>query len=205
MTQLVSNQTRTRKIKVGDKYISVRRVLVSSETKESLGYRSKRVIVSKFPVNPLHIEKQIARKKADIMRSIPLMSKEEKDKFMKSKPLDFVEDKTGYRLYDIFCVTCSEKVATVWSKDESLKDWVDLHYICSYDQVEWSGCMAVSVSPIDGSLGFECVCGEDTRDFRVKKGMPPIQKQLMIEYSLKHREFNTLNSRFIAIKQKGNN
>jgi hypothetical protein len=73
--------------------------------------------------------------------------------------------------------------------------------VCWYDKRSWHGCMTVNVSELDGMLGFECVCGEDTRDFRRAKNMPGVMKALRTEYSMNHRQFGKQTSSFLAVKK----
>lgn len=128
------------------------------------------------------------------------MHPEQIEQFIAKGPIDFLEDKGDRKKYHILCATCGDKVAYVWAKDQKLTDWADLHYICWYDRESWRGAMAINVSPVDGALGIECACGEDTREFRVNKTLAPIQRNLMSEYSLKHRDFATPDSRFVAVQ-----
>lgn len=173
----------------------------SEEAKNKLGkYTKTHTIISKFAINPNSIERLIARKKAEIFQRIALMGKDEKKDFMAGEPIDFVEDKGKRKRFNINCVRCGEKVAYCWAFNEALEGWCDLHYICWYDRKSWHGAMALNVSPLDESLGFECACGEDTRDFRGNKNMPPIQKRLMIEYTMTHKEFGKKTSKFLAIQ-----
>ena len=179
----------------------VRRIPPSAEAIKSLGLRTKREVIGHMAINPPEIEKQIRMLKTNILRDMAMMSPIEREEFIAKGPIDFVKDKGKRNRYDIYCTNCGEKVAYVWAINEKLANWCDLHYLCWYDEESWRGAMAVNVSPIDGHIGIECACGEDTRDFRTNRNMPPIQKKLMIEYSQKHREFATKDSRFIAVTE----
>lgn len=188
-----------RKIKLMDgKEIEVRKIKPSKEAIKQLGFRTRMELVGHIAVNPLHIERQIALEKAEIIRSMAMMNTNERIDFIDKGPVDFVKDKQGLKKYTIRCSTCGEKVAYCWAKNDKLEGWCDLHYICWYDKETWYGAMAVNVSPIDNRIGFECACGEDTRDYRANRTLPPIQKRLMTEYSQKHRDFGSPNSKFIA-------
>lgn len=179
----------------------IRIVLPSEEMRSKLTkHTKKQVVISKFPINPPKIEALIQRKKVRIMREVALMNAAERADFVAEAPLDFVDDKGNRKKFSINCTRCGEKVAYCFANNEALEDWVDLHYICWYDKKSWHGAMAVNISRIDGSLGFECACGEDTRDFRGNRTMPPIQKQLMVEYGMAHREFGKPTSKFIAVQ-----
>jgi len=182
--------------------VEVRRVPPSKEALKELGLRSKIEIVSHLSINPPHIERKIALKKAEIIRSMAAMDRETQIKFIAEGPIDFVSDKENRKLFDIICTRCGDKVAYVWARTEKLEDWVDLHYVCWFDKFSWRGAMTINVSPIDARIGFECACGEDTRDFRKSRSLPPVQRELMIEYSMKHRDFGNKDSKFIAVAKK---
>jgi len=102
--------------------------------------------------------------------------------------------KPGYNRYKIVCAQCGQTVAFVYAKDKYLTDWCDLHYYNWCDRKRWYGCATVNISPIDGKLGFECFCGNDTRDFRNSATLPPKE----IEARLKKRDFGKPNSGFIV-------
>ncbi len=189
----------TREVSLGGVKVRVRKIPPSKEALKGLGMRSQRSIIAHIAINPPEIARKIAVQKAEILREMALMSHVERERFIDKGPIDFVPDKGDRVKYDVFCSGCGEKVAYVWARNEKLDDWCDLHYICSYDKESWRGAMAINVSPIDGKIGIECACGEDTRDFRTSKHLPPIQKRLMIEYSMKHRHFGDSDSRFAAI------
>lgn len=198
--QLESERTRTVK-RLDGSTVQVRKASVSGEAIKALGqYRHKREIIGFIAINPPDIERSIARYKAEIMRSMAMMSPGERADFMAKGPIDFVKDKGNRNKYFITCVRCGEKIAYVWAKNDKLQDWCDLHYLSWHDKSSWYGCFEVSISKVDGHIGFECACGEDTREFRTNNSMPPIQKQLMVEYSLEHREFGTKKSAFVAVK-----
>lgn len=188
----------TREVIIGGVKSRVRKMQPSKEAIKSLGLRTRREIISHMPVNPPEIESQIRMLKANILREMARMTHRQRMDFAEI-PIDFVKDKGDRQKYDIWCSRCGDKVATVWADNEKLDNWCDLHYICWYDKDSWRGALTVNVSPIDKKIGFECACGEDTRDFRANRALPPVQKQLMIEYSLKHREFGKSTSKFAAI------
>lgn len=106
----------------------------------------------------------------------------------------------GMRKYQILCDNCGDSVAFIYATDESLTDWCDLHYTCFNDGKYWHGCMSVNISPIDQSLGFECSCGQDTRDFRANNTLPNNVLIKIIERNSKGREFNKKDSKFKVIK-----
>lgn len=194
---------RTREVKTIGETKHVRKIPPSKEAINSLGPRTKREVTGHMAINPPEIEKQIRMQKATILREMAMMSAIEREEFIAKGPIDFVKDKGNRKRYDITCTNCQDQVAYVWADNEQLDNWCDLHYLCWYNKTSWRGAMAINVSPIDGKIGIECACGEDTRDFRTNRNMPPIQKKLMIEYSQKHRDFATKDSRFIALESKG--
>jgi len=189
----------TREVIIGGQKFRVRKIVPSSAAIKGLGARTKRVIVSHMPIEPRDLQKKFAMKRADILREMALMSAADREMFIDKGVIDFVTDKGDRKKYDIFCSRCSEKVAYVWAANDKLDEWVDLHYICWYNKESWRGALSINVSPIDGRIGIECACGEDTRDFRTAKHIPPIRRTLMIEYSLKHRQFGSPESKFAAI------
>jgi len=191
----------TRSTVINGKKVELRVVKPSDEAIKSLGMRSKRTIVSPIAINPPSKEKHFAMEKANLLRSLARMSPVVRNAYLKSKaPFDFVKDKKGYKQYRISCVRCGDQIATVWATDMSLKDWCDLHYTCWHDENTWYGAMEVQISLIDEQLGFECACGEDTRDFRTAKSMSPVLRDLAANYSMKHREFNKPTSVFLVEK-----
>lgn len=190
----------TREVVIGGKKSRVRRVTPSEEAINSLSkYKDKHDIIGHIAVNPPEIENKIRMQKASILREMAMMNPGERRQFIDEGPIDFC-DHANKKKYYIICRRCNEKTAYVWADNETLENWCDLHYLCSYDRITWYGAMAINVSPIDGKIGIECTCGEDTRDFRVNKTMPPIQKQMMIYYSQKHRGFGKNTSAYAAIQ-----
>lgn len=189
----------TREVNIGGIKSRVRKLPPSKEALKGLGMRTHREIVGHIAINPPDIAKKYAFQKAEILREMSLMTAVDRERFIEKGPIDFVVDKDGRQKYELLCSRCGEKVAYLWARNEQLEDWCDLHYLCSYDKDSWKGALAINVSPIDGKLGVECACGEDTRDHRANRTLPPIAKRLMIEYSIKHRDFGNSNSRFAAI------
>ena len=127
----------------------------------------------------------------------------------------------GYRRYIVYCVDCGAKVAEVSATDDKLENYCDLHYAYALvKEVEtrtvkqtdpkkkpkkekltsawWRGCATINVSPVDGKLGFECFCGNDTRDFRNSKTLPPRE----IQMRLARREFCKRDSGFVATREE---
>lgn len=190
----------TREVIIGGKKSRVRRVTPSEEAIKGLGeYQTRNDIIGHIAINPPEIENKIRMQKTSILREMAMMGASQRREFIDKGPIDFW-DHANKKKYYIICRRCSEKTAYVWADNEALEGWCDLHYLCSYDKVAWYGAMAINVSPIDGKIGIECTCGEDTRDFRVNKTMPPIQKELMISYSQKHRGFGKNTSAYAAIQ-----
>lgn len=166
--------------------------------------KERREVVSFIPINPPNIEREFVMQKADTLKMMATMKLQDRIAFMeKSGPIDYVKKKgTGFKKYFVRCGSCGDMNAWVWAMDETLEKWCDLHYVFWHDKDHWHGCLAVNVSPIDRRLGFECACGEDTRDFRANKSLPRVVRSLLIDYSSKHRGFNHPHAKFIATKAK---
>ncbi len=197
MMQLQTGMTRSVKTLTGT--IKVMKRQPSDEALTGLGLRSKQEMIGHLAINPTEIDRKVSYLKAEILREMAMMSPRDRMLFAE-KPIDFVQDKGTRKKYWIVCARCGDKVAYVWAENEKLDNWCDLHYYCWYTKTTWRGARAINVSPIDGKLGVECSCGEDTRDFRCAKGMSPIQKSLMIDYTQNHRDFGLPTSSFIAIE-----
>lgn len=117
-------------------------------------------------------------------------------------------DKKGMKKYVIYCSKCKENIAVLWAKDKKLSDWCDLHYISEAriikDDCYWFGCASVNISPVDLSLGFECFCGNDTRDFRGNQTLGEEKLSAMIKKTEKGRSFGNKDSRFkLKLFRKG--
>lgn len=123
----------------------------------------------------------------------------------------------GKKKFEIRCGVCGDLVAYVYASSEHLVDWCNLHYVSEPKLIvvkkkegkkiiktefgEWHGCMAVNISPIDGKLGFECACGNDTRDFRLAHLTNDVVKAKMKENMI-GRDLNQSNSKFILVEVK---
>lgn len=133
----------------------------------------------------------------------------------------------GMKKYVVTCSQCSAVMAHVHAPDKSLTDWCDLHYLTQtkteeyeveYSEINkkgkevlktrketrifWHGCMAVNISPIDQSLGFECTCGQDTRDFRANTTLPSKEKEKWVKKTQIGRKFGETNSQFKVKEMK---
>ena len=169
----------------------MQKISVSPEAKKELvlSKQATRRIVSWFPVDLPNCECQ------------PILTK------MKKTPgtiehLECPKDKKGYKNYKVACTVCKSDIAILWAKDATLKDWCDLHYITEHDSEEWNGCMAVNISPFDLSLGFECTCGNDTRDFRANTTLSQKELSIKIKETEAGRAFNTKSSKFSVTEVK---
>jgi len=105
-------------------------------------------------------------------------------------------DKSGMKQYFIMCSNCKAHVATVWSVDKIMSDYCDLHYMSTTDGEVWYGALSLNQSPINGILGIECACGNDTRDFRSNTTLPPKIKDKKIKENDRGRSFGKRNSKF---------
>lgn len=130
----------------------------------------------------------------------------------------------GMKKYEVKCKKCFEIVAYIRATDAKLADWCDLHTVSEarlieipvlvdklvekekyveVQQVEvmrqvgkWFGCLAVNISPINETLGFECACGQDTRDFRASLGLNPVLLTRKIKETMQGRDFGKEDSKF---------
>ena len=153
----------------------MRKVSVSKEAKRQLTQEGKlkKKIVSWFPVDLPDCECQ------------PILVEMRKNPTMMGY-LTCPKDKTGYKQYEVKC-KCGNDIAVLWAKDETLTEWCDLHYLCEHNKKTWKGCMAVNISPIDLTLGFECTCGNDTRDFSANTTLSPKDKENKIKENKKNK------------------
>jgi len=60
---------------------------------------------------------------------------------------------------------------------------------------QWHGCATLQVSPFDNKLGFECFCGNDTRDFRVRSNLTGKELASKLKENMIDRDFSK-NSKF---------
>lgn len=184
-----------------------RRKIGMNRVSEDLAKRTPsnkfRVVIGHFAINPPHIEKGIKHEKARIIREVSRMSPKEKAEFFDSDPIDFVEDKKGLKQFFIYCNNCGDVVAYCWAKKANLEGWCDLHHITYNDREMFRGCITPNVSLVDGRLGFECACGEDTRDHRKGSTLPPQARRLMIDYVMAHRDFGKETSSYRAEEANG--
>ena len=102
----------------------------------------------------------------------------------------------GYKHYEIICNNCGHTLARCWAKDETLKDYFDLHYVCSTDGENWYGAMSLNLSPIDAKIGLECSCGQDTRDFRANTTLPSKKLKDKISANAIGKDFAKADSKF---------
>jgi len=139
-------------------------------------------------------------------------------------PIDCPRSK-GMKKYEIYCSDCGDLIAYINADNEQLDNWCNLHYVSEakigketqifheekkikgkikliakereVEIGEWYGCMGLQISPIDDKLGFECSCGNDTRDFRIKNNLTGLQLKDKLNNNMINRDFST-NSKFIA-------
>lgn len=115
----------------------------------------------------------------------------------KFKYIECPRSRKGMKKYKVVCGKCGEDIAELWATSPKLEDWCDLHYLSWHDLNDWHGCIAVNISPLDQTLGFECACGNDTRDFRL--GICNIKgKELRdkISETMQGRDFGRKDSKF---------
>lgn len=110
------------------------------------------------------------------------------------------KDKTGKQKYQVTCTNCKAILAECYASDGTLSDWFDLHYIQETNGKKWTGCLTVNVSPLDGKIGFECCCGQDTRDFRSRRSnLHGKELDEKITETSSGREFGLDKSKFKAV------
>lgn len=198
------------------------RVSTSQEETEFLQKAGlkEREIIGFFPVDRADCACQAGIKDLNIKFST-MRPDEARAYKLKHKTFQCPVDSKKLKQFDIVCNNCDSLLGKCYASDESLSDWVDLHYYCKsilvlqkretgeidkkgkkvLETIEasyWQGALAVNISPIDQKLGFECACGEDTRDFRANQSLPDIVKVKKIKESSKGRSFNEKDSKFIA-------
>lgn len=117
-------------------------------------------------------------------------------------PMECPADKTDMEQYHIVCTVCKSKVAQLYSADETMSNFCDLHYICETDGQKWFGAFTLNLSPIDGILGIECACGNDTRDFRANKTLSPKQISKIESVNSVGRIFGKPDSKFKLVKKQ---
>lgn len=108
--------------------------------------------------------------------------------------------KKGLKKFEVTCKNCGALLAKCFASDKTLSDWVDLHYISTSEWTKdgtfWQGALTVNISPIDGKLGFECACGEDTRDFRGKNDLTKEDRDKRVKDAMVGRDLGKSDSRF---------
>lgn len=170
---------------------------VSEEKREKTPKNKRITNVGFFPVDPQDCD--CFKEKKDLAQKASTLganSFAELTASMKTLECPRSKDK-GMKRYFIYCRKCGAKVARIHATNKRLSDWCNLHYINSHDRFEWKGCFSVQISPLDGKLGFECACGNDTRDHRLdqKKGKEYARKAVT---NLIGREFGKKNSKFVV-------
>lgn len=112
---------------------------------------------------------------------------------------------SGMKRYTITCENCGQTQGYCYSKNASLVDWVDFHYLQWTNGEEWKGCLTPNISPITQQLTLECTCGQDTRDFRANMTLPGKVIADIENKNKKGREFNKSDSKFKVTVMKGKN
>lgn len=135
-------------------------------------------------------------------------------------PVDCPNSKNKKK-FRIVCAECGDVIGEVNASDELLTDWCNFHYIneavlrdeyvltLQVDKKgktktvkkvikigEWHGCMAPQISLLDDKLGFECACGNDTRDFRVRSNLTGRALADKLKENMIGRDFNQPNSKY---------
>lgn len=158
----------------------------------------KRVIYSYFPcdAHDCPCQKLIS----DLQHKFEGMTPKQVSEYkFKTEYLRCPKDKSDMKRYRIYCSHCSSLVGELYATDRTLVDYCDFHYISEHDGEYWYGAFGVNISPIDGHIGIECACGNDSRDFRANGTLPEIIKQQKIKEASFGREFNKDHSRYKVI------
>lgn len=175
-----------------------RKVLASRETESHLKKfeTNKLEVYSFFPIDPPHdenVHKHITRIKADLQILEPDVRKQ---KMNQMGHYENPRDKTGMKRYRVVCNYCDAVQGFLWTDDLTLHDWCDFHYYLYSDGNEWYGCHTPHISPIDGTLLFECTCGQDIRDFRANMTLPSAVAYEKEQDNKRGREFGKRDSKF---------
>lgn len=184
---------------------AVKRVHVSAvetflfhELKKQIPTIKHKKVYGFFPIDKSDCE--CASVIQDIKNKLSLLNEQkQRDLKYEMEVLRCPRDKSGMSKFKISCNNCGADLAECWATDETLVDYCDLHYISYHDGEYWQGALGVNISPIDLKIGFECCCGEDTRDFRLKTNVPDDVKKEK-EKNLQGREFGKKDSKFKSEK-----
>lgn len=130
---------------------------VSQESVGLLGEDKKRLIYSKFTVDPYNCECK-GREKAMFQKAATLPEIEKK-KFIEDNTPIHCKNIKGKTKYQISCPKCRELVAEVYAKNVQLDNFADLHYVSWHDKVSWHGTFGVNIDPATAAISFECCCG----------------------------------------------
>lgn len=99
--------------------------------------------------------------------------------------------------------TVDEKEVEVEEKEEqmdkqghSLSKFKTKKVKKKFEEGFWHGALGVNLSPIDGMIGIECCCGNDTRDFRANNTLIPELKKKKMEETSYGRDYGQKISRY---------
>ncbi len=178
-----------------------RHIIASRDTYEKMKIRKlKRLdVFSFFPVDPASCPCQVMIEQWK--DKLAAMSETERNKVVEqTQHLTCPRDKSGMNRYEIKCAKCGAVQGYCWATDATLKDFCDFHYVQWTDGNEWFGNLTPNISPIDGSLGLECTCSNDTRDFRANQTMSLLQSIKIEESNREGREFSKPGAKFTVHK-----
>jgi hypothetical protein len=183
----------------------IRKVYASEEikSKASRATSGKFQVYSFFPVDKgnCQCKKMIGGWKDKLAL---LSDKGRQEAVLRQEVLICPKDVTGMNRYRIDCNNCNEMMGYCWSKDATLTDWCDLHYTSWVEDGRWHGCFGHHISPITEQLCWECVCGQDTRDFRANMTLKPKDAFEMEERNKIGREYGKADSKFKVSKVDDN-
>src|SRR3990172_8463771 len=104
---------------------------ISPEAKNAIGFSARRDVVA-----PLEICPSTHRICQDYNVATSLQFKK-LGRVPQGNLFESPCDKTGYKKYKLSCPNCKEKLAEVYSKDNTLADWRGARYFSWHDQKEW--------------------------------------------------------------------
>jgi hypothetical protein len=126
-----------------------------------------------------------------------LPENERKQKIRETGHFTCPRSKAGMRRYVLRGSFCNQVMGYVWATDNKLSDWCDFHYTQWTDGEKWYGCLTPNISPIDQTLGLECTCGVDSRDFRANTTLSKVVAESFESRNRIGREFGKQDSKFV--------
>lgn len=130
-------------------------------------------------------------------KKLPTLTQKERRSLIEdTRFIQCPRDKTGMKRYKVSCKSCGETQGYCWATNNTLQDFFDFHYVQWTDGERWYGCLAPHISPITEELCIECVCGQDTRDFRANMTLPFKVADRFEKSNMVGRKFGRGDSKF---------